>query len=1282
MGGLEAEHLETKTEIIHDLAVHRQHEQEALAEQLAGEDKKIKRIIRKLDLRLVLTLAILYVWAFIDRGNLANANIAGMGADLGLVGNNRYSILAMIFFVGYILIDAPATFIVRKIGAVVWIPTIVVLWGIITIGQGFCHSWGALLACRVLLGFLEGGLIPAAMFLISVWYTRYEAHTRLASFYVVGIASTGVSGLLAYGIENMDGDAGLEGWRWIFIIEGIATVFCGIAAYFFLVDLPERATTRGLFGLLPPFLTAAEASLIHARIERDRGDSTPEKLTVKKMLVCAKDWKVWEFSSYVLFNNTALYAFAYFLPVILQKSLHYSTSKSQLFTFPPYAVAVPWILFCAWICDKLKVRGPMLVFNSTLYIIGVLITAYCKSPHARYGGVFIGVMGITGNIPTNWAYQQNNVVGQPKRALCAAMMTTGGGIGGIIAGNIFQAKDAPGYRPALIICVAFQAFNILLVCKNFVYFRWANRKADREELIIEGTPDFRDLLRRHEKAVHDGRSCGRYESPSHTKSTSGSILVSSNGASTTTSAISNEPVDQSVSSPEHAVHLGVGHNLPIDPSTDFGQLAPDHNTDSAVEGISSLGFPTAGLHVQGVEQVDQVAVEAMGYAMDTDMYSQFDNFNDFLDLHDFSSLIPPDYAFDLGLQDFAFASDLPHPFHGNSQVQHDSGGHGLRVEQDTSFSRFGSPLPALHFESREQAPRGSGQAEQNANFRRVWKISGPQYRQVVANIQNFAHVLPKDFIMPSRHTMSRFLEGAIKGYYDHLPNLHIPTFSPSDAAPELFLAMCAIGALFRFESHRCPMLFHAAKAIASEQIKRQEKALSRDNANISRAEWTSALITSSDSNTAGTSAPSHNTAKKSESVTDAQVQTLQALLALLCLGAWGPQQELIKEAISLQSLVATMARDDGFSRLKMPMASATDMSDWSSWVLMESRKRTKLMTYCLLQLISVAYHIPPLILNSEIDCCLPCSAREWNASNAQEWQEVRKSSPFREVPFQEAFQTMFENGGSSPAHLSLSPMANYVLILAILQHIYFRRQTLASSKRSLSSDDIGEISRALRCWQSRWEQGPETHFEPSSATGPVAFSSTALLRLAWIRLHLDLGPCRNLASGDASIIASAFKNSPPLKRGPELIHPVLQAAHALSVPVRMGIKYVAKTQTLSWSVQHSFSNLECAIFLSKWLELIAVASSTCSLDKEELVLVQMIQSLLRETGLFDDDMMHNLADRQDHKQKIRWLATAVARMWAEIFKGTHIFEIVNIIGASLTIYAESMETTYTPADQA
>lgn len=74
---------------------------------------------------------------------------------------------------------------------------------------------------------------------IGVWYTRYETHKRLASFYVLGIASTGFSGLLAYGIEKMNGSANLAGWRWIFILEGIASCVFGIAAYFLLVDFPE-----------------------------------------------------------------------------------------------------------------------------------------------------------------------------------------------------------------------------------------------------------------------------------------------------------------------------------------------------------------------------------------------------------------------------------------------------------------------------------------------------------------------------------------------------------------------------------------------------------------------------------------------------------------------------------------------------------------------------------------------------------------------------------------------------------------------------------------------------------------------------------------------------------------------------------------------------------------------------------------------------------------------------------------------------------------------------------
>ncbi|EHY56251.1 uncharacterized protein HMPREF1120_04340 [Exophiala dermatitidis NIH/UT8656] len=168
------------------------------------------------------------------------------------------------------------------------------------------------------------------------------------------------------------------------------------------------------------------------------------------------------------------------------------------------------------------------------------------------------------------------------------------------------------------------------------------------------------------------------------------------------------------------------------------------------------------------------------------------------------------------------------------------------------------------------------------------------------------------------------------------------------------------------------------------------------------------------------------------------------------------------------------------------------------------------------------------------------------------------------------------------------------------------------------------------------------------------------------------------------LIASAFNGGPPLERSPGLIGPALQAAHALSIPVRMGINFVARSQALSWSVQHSLSNLECAIFLSKWLEQLAITSTAQPLDKDELRLVQMIQGLLSETGLFGDDWIGaiGITNMSDQKYQIRRLATAVARMWAEIFKGNHVFEVVNIIGASLTIYAESMESAYTPSNVA
>lgn len=136
-----------------------------------------KRIRRKVDWRLLPLAGALYASSLIDRLNLSNARLAGMDKALGLSIGNRYSVLTMIFFVGYILSDFPANFIMRRIGAATFLGVIGFLWGVLTIGMGFCKTWGELLFTRIIFGLLEGGLFPGLVFLLSCWIsvTKYRS---------------------------------------------------------------------------------------------------------------------------------------------------------------------------------------------------------------------------------------------------------------------------------------------------------------------------------------------------------------------------------------------------------------------------------------------------------------------------------------------------------------------------------------------------------------------------------------------------------------------------------------------------------------------------------------------------------------------------------------------------------------------------------------------------------------------------------------------------------------------------------------------------------------------------------------------------------------------------------------------------------------------------------------------------------------------------------------------------------------------------------------------------
>ena len=615
-------------------------------------------------------------------------------------------------------------------------------------------------------------------------------------------------------------------------------------------------------------------------------------------------------------------------------------------------------------------------------------------------------------------------------------------------------------------------------------------------------------------------------------------------------------------------------------------------------------------------------------------------------------------------------------FNGDSMVDQRA-----QTDDAPSFSNFGSRLPSLQPEPQDSEDRGL--SDDGLQQRPAWDVSNQDRQLFLTRLDDFAHVLPKGFNPPSRHALSRFLAGYINGLNEHLPFIHVPTLSVSRAPPELTLALAAAGSHYRFENNRGIELFHAAKAILLERIRR------RETRRTPPPQWgyspqTSLMHpprapSSSLSNPASSPfqqpyiPPCDNATYPAEG-SEAQMEVISTFLLLTVFASWERHPDLLREILALQSTLARLVRDHGLSEPPPIIESST----WEEWIRHEADRRTKLIVYCFFNLHSIMYNIPPLILNSEIKLNMPGPADEWKATTAAQWRRLHRPRIGTEISFQEAFARLFTKSGQSNSTTTpISPLGNYVLIHAIIQQIFFARQLCLSSPSlpgtSLRPEDLTVLDASLGAWKAGWRRTPESSIDPQSPAGPIAFTSTALLGLAYIRLHVDLGPCRRLVTQDPMQIAQALKDSPPFVRSPRLIMALLHSAHALSIPVRLGIDFVARTHSFFWSIQHSICSLECAFLLSRWLLSIPATQDEQSLSEHERKLVLWVKSMIDETDMcvntFPGTELNFLSDPAQVKQ----LSVAVVRVWSRTFKGNTSWPIVDLIGASLERYADLLE---------
>lgn len=310
---------------------------------------------------------------------------------------------------------------------------------------------------------------------------------------------------------------GIAGWRWIFIMQGLITCAVAIIGAFTIADFPENAAQKSKSFALG-FLNQKEANFIVARIEQDRSDAIAEPFRLATYLRCGLDSKIWGFAALFGLTTTTTYAIAYFLPIILHEGMGFDEALAECLIAPPYVLAAIWMvskffLFphlhpkgirankscfsqygCAWYGDKHHLRGPIIILNAILGLIGLPLLGFATNPGARYFGVFLATTSCNANIPSILSFQANNIRGQWKRAFASATLVGAGGIGGIVGSTVFRSEDKPGYGPGIYTTIIAAGLTVVITAGMMWKFQRANQRAEAGGKVIEGLRGFRYTL--------------------------------------------------------------------------------------------------------------------------------------------------------------------------------------------------------------------------------------------------------------------------------------------------------------------------------------------------------------------------------------------------------------------------------------------------------------------------------------------------------------------------------------------------------------------------------------------------------------------------------------------------------------------------------------------------------------------------------------------------------------------------------------------------------------------
>jgi MFS transporter, ACS family, tartrate transporter len=412
-----------------------------------------ERAFRKATRRLIPFLFLIYVVAYLDRVNVSFAQLQ-LEDDLGF-SDTIFGIGAGIFSLGYVIFGVPSNLALARFGARRWLAAIMIVWGLISASMMFIDGPVGFYVLRFLLGAAEAGFFPGIILFLTWWFPERERTPALALFLTAVSAAYVFGGPVSGGLLELDSFLGLDGWQWLFLIEGLPAIALGFVTLRYLDERPEDAA----------WLEPEERAFLAGEVARER--ELREQLGGERLRDALGSGRVWLFGLVNFVLLAAGFGLTFFVPDLVQDRTGFTDFEVGVLAAIPFGFATAAMLVAARRSGG--IAGLMVVGAA-----GTLITAYAQSALLLTLGITLAAVGLLAALPRFWV-GPTALLGGTAAAAGIALIAVLGNLGGFV-GLAFTglAEDSSGgYELPLTVLAAL----LLITAGCSRAFAWASRRA-------------------------------------------------------------------------------------------------------------------------------------------------------------------------------------------------------------------------------------------------------------------------------------------------------------------------------------------------------------------------------------------------------------------------------------------------------------------------------------------------------------------------------------------------------------------------------------------------------------------------------------------------------------------------------------------------------------------------------------------------------------------------------------------------------------------------------------